>query len=640
MKLKKILACGASLLIAASMIAVPAISANAVQDAVIDTTKTGTVTIHKYEMEDISGLSATTNKGTGVATDASKVPSNAYPLNGVTFTLKLIKPISSNDVFSYNGAALPSVATARTMAASQTFTGVTSGTGANAGTATFSNLPLGIYLVQEKTDAAGAPGHVKQPVEDFVISVPMTKPDGTGWNYTLNLYPKNKVNYTNIALEKIDHSNSAKKLQGATFKLERYVYTHTSATAGSWGYQDQTIGGQATVTTNASGAATLSHIPCGYKYKLTETAAPTDSAGDYILDRNNNSFEFTIDVDGEFTTSSSGNFTVSGTGTSKKITIENSRPSIKKYVGTNVAAKKTETTIGHTSATDHNKYSFVVKTPNVALGSLSTFQITDTVRGASTTPTVTSVKRASDGVEMPQTSVGWTATSNTSGANTYILTVNFSTASGTTFTKDTEYIVEFETHTTVLDSNTTNQAELTYSVDTSSTDTSVVTSNQTTVRPGGYAFKKIGESNQGLSGFEYKLYPTLSDAQNGTNAVSAYCDTLSTPGYTNTFVSDSNGMVVIKYIDYGSSIEGSRDYWIVETKAKGDYNLLKDPVKITVNKNSYAYANTSMNVKNVLKTQLPLTGGLGIILFAVIGLAIAGAGTAYIIKVRRKTNIG
>lgn len=61
-------------------------------------------------------------------------------------------------------------------------TGKTDGTGMLA----FNNLPLGVYRVTETKISA-----VKEIINQFLVSVPMTKADGSGWIYNVKVYPKN-----------------------------------------------------------------------------------------------------------------------------------------------------------------------------------------------------------------------------------------------------------------------------------------------------------------------------------------------------------------------------------------------------------------------------------------------------------------
>ena len=125
---------------------------------------------------------------------------------------------------------------------------------------------------------------------------------------------------------------------------------------------------------------------------------------------------------------------------------------------------------------------------------------------------------------------------------------------------------------------------------------------------------------------------------------------------------DDNGMAEQKGLSNGI-------YYLVETKTKEGYNLLKEPVKVelsitytTTTKTEYktvdgvktlvkhevtkqvfnngdtAFTGTlTQTVINKKGFELPLTGGMGTVLFSVIGLALVLAGVIVITASRKKT---
>ncbi|ERJ42606.1 hypothetical protein N579_10735 [Corynebacterium pseudodiphtheriticum 090104] len=69
------------------------------------------------------------------------------------------------------------------------------------GEAVFNNLPLGVYLVEETnvSNARTATGDAVPNVvkgADFVMTVPTTNENGTGWNYSPRVQPKNSNTVT------------------------------------------------------------------------------------------------------------------------------------------------------------------------------------------------------------------------------------------------------------------------------------------------------------------------------------------------------------------------------------------------------------------------------------------------------------
>ncbi|MCH5304769.1 MAG: SpaH/EbpB family LPXTG-anchored major pilin, partial [Ruminococcus sp.] len=170
------------------------ITLNYTPQPLIDTTQVGSLRIYKYEMDDVS---LATTPGTGYETDKSNLPESAKPLAGVTFTIKKVAEVSS-PYFTADGKALPTAAEAKSMTA---IGSPISKTTDSTGLALFTNLPLGIYLVQETS----SPSQVTAKVSDFVVSIPTTSIDGDGWKYNVTVNPKNQTKYQEISALKVDY---------------------------------------------------------------------------------------------------------------------------------------------------------------------------------------------------------------------------------------------------------------------------------------------------------------------------------------------------------------------------------------------------------------------------------------------------
>lgn len=108
----------------------------------IDTSKKASLTLYKYEMADASTATAV---GTGEITDQTNVPADAKPLSDVTFTIYKISTL--NNYFKPDGVKLPTADEAKAMITKSTpkFNAVTN----TSGIASFKNLDLGIYYVEE-----------------------------------------------------------------------------------------------------------------------------------------------------------------------------------------------------------------------------------------------------------------------------------------------------------------------------------------------------------------------------------------------------------------------------------------------------------------------------------------------------------
>ena len=107
----------------------------------IDYSKKASLTLYKYEMSDTSKA---THGGTGEKNDEQYIPSDATRLAGVTFNIRKVAELYS--YFKPDGVSLPTVAEAKQM--SPIGNPISKTTDAN-GVATFTDLPLGIYYVEE-----------------------------------------------------------------------------------------------------------------------------------------------------------------------------------------------------------------------------------------------------------------------------------------------------------------------------------------------------------------------------------------------------------------------------------------------------------------------------------------------------------
>ncbi len=165
------------------------------------------------------------------------------------------------------------------------------------------------------------------------------------------------------------------------------------------------------------------------------------------------------------------------------------------------------------------------------------------------------------------------------------------------------------------------------------------------VHTGGIKLLKVDANDASpLKGAEFMIYATKEDALAGTNPLN---NPLTGEVWVET--SGTDGIVIFKGLSYGligdayDSNDAVRDYWIVETKSptyrdengeEKHYNLLKEPLRVTVHAESHKdeYAIT---VKNS-KFSLPVTGGVGTVIFTLGGLAIMGAAAFLYMRTTRR----
>ena len=140
-----------------------------------------------------------------------------------------------------------------------------------------------------------------------------------------------------------------------------------------------------------------------------------------------------------------------------------------------------------------------------------------------------------------------------------------------------------------------------------------------------------------LKGAEFKIYRSEQDAIDGTNAVKNPADDKEDL----VSVSGEDGVAKfygLKYGIIGQAInEGATDYWIVEVKAPKDsdgkyYTLLSKPLKVTINNQSHT---KKIEVQNS-KFFLPITGGMGTVLFTGAGILLMIAAAGLFIKSNKK----
>lgn len=163
-----------------------------------------------------------------------------------------------------------------------------------------------------------------------------------------------------------------------------------------------------------------------------------------------------------------------------------------------------------------------------------------------------------------------------------------------------------------------------------------------------------GEEQGYLAGATFRLYKTEQDAKDNTNAIAV---TGSAGSYT--VAEDQQNTKTYDMVSVGNAVtEGinlrlnglkAGDYWLVETEAPDGYNGITAPIKITIAKsadgdvNNWTISKDSENVsdkiikiENTTGTILPGTGGMGTILFTVVGIALVLIVAASFVISRRK----
>lgn len=621
--------------------------------ATIDTTKTGSITIHKYEYNESGG-----EAGTGETTDVNKVPRDAKALEGAGFTIYKVADI--DDLAKYynaNPESLPSVddyLTDGEINASKVLETKSEVKTDNAGIAKFDNLALGFYVVVETT----TPDKVTTPVKPFIVSVPMTTKDGDNWLYDVHVYPKNKTTYGGVTLEKTGKDGT--KLEGVTFILQKQ-------NGSSWVNvtKNENTGDDLNLKTDKDGRITVEGLSQG-KYRFIETDRGTNNG--YIMD-GATVYEFTVTADGKIVYDGK-------TENNIIITVKNEKPDMTKQV-------KERDKDNWKQDADYNvgdmvPYKITIDVPS-NITNLKEFTLTDT-------PTNLDDKEVSlqcegSDVDLNAYSV---AKEGEHGFKITFTTENMASYAGKQIV--VTYNAELLGGAVTTINGNQNTAKLEYSNKILPGQDDKDNPNRPEnpdIKPGKdsiedsavvYTFKlqilKKAEKADGtpLQDVEFDLYKEVSkETINAITGAKAKNVGLDSEKYwlkinTDPLKTDENGEVSQSGLANGT-------YYLVETKTNKNYNLLKEPVKVELN---IVYTTTTKTewvtdengvktlVKNeITKTEfkegsdtstgthtetiinkkgftLPITGGMGTVLFSIAGFALMAGAAFVLLKGRRK----
>lgn len=620
----------------------------------IDESKSGTVTIHKYTKGTDEGT-----KGTGKV--ETSLPAGAEPLKGAGFTLyKVVNKEDMEVYYNTNPTNLPAVG--EYVEAGSIKPGVALETIAEQktdknGTATFSGLELGFYVVIETT----VPDAVTTPMKPFLLSVPMTTTDGSDWLYDIHVYPKNETRYGKISLEKTGVKDD-EKISGAVFALQKKSDTDDkwiNITKQSTAQGDDT-GNNLTLTTDSEGKITIDGLSKG-KYRLIETFV-----GDgYIMD---GATAYPFEVTNE------GKIKYNGT-TDANITIKitNERPDLKKEV-----QKKNNGPWGRDadySIEDEIPYKITVNVPN-NITKLKTFTVTDTPTNLK--DNLSSIKITCDGtpvvVEAYSTEAlgadGFTIKFTPAQMEAYkgkqlVITYNatlkdtaFNTTAGNRNTAKLEYSKNITPNTTDDPDNPNKGKE----------EGKNTIENSTVVYTFAVKIEKTGEDGTTpLKDVKFDLYQEVDAETTGAitgASVPAGLDNAKFWKKIDTLTTDASGIATHNGLSNGT-------YYLVETKTNDGYNLLKKPIEVilnvqytTITKTESAWVEDTNGQKQVkseitettftsadsttqqgIKVQkvinkkgftLPTTGGIGTFVFTFAGIAMMAAAVILLITGKKK----
>lgn len=694
MKLKRLFTAILSAALTLSLCAMPAMATEGGTTAgtpladgmpVWDTTKKGSITIHKFEYNPSSG--APSQQGTGA--EGEGAPAGATPLDGVTFEIYQVQSqtwlesyyggqvtassqdFSKMDASDYYTKNSTTGAITVNSGATKVATVTTTTTETDKGVAKKDGLALGLYLVVETK----APDKVTSPADPFLVSVPMTRiADNdttnklTDWIYDVHVYPKNSTTYGQVTIEKKGYTGGGTgvALEGVQFKLQKQNGADwTDITA------NDSNGSTYNLTTDINGKITIAGLSQG-EYRIFEDAYSNTSANKgYILDAEYHTF--TVQKNGQIQVD--GNVSANAT-----IQVANHRPDMKKEVKKGDSwAQDAPYGVGDTVP-----YKITIEVPQ-NIDKLSTFTVTDTPTGLK--DNVGSIK-IKDGTTALTSGTDYTvAAEGTDGFKIdFILTSNTVKAcAGHTVTITYNAVVK---DTAVVGGNgNSNNAKLTYTNKINSDNTPGTTTNTIEDSAVMYSFgiKVVKTAENGTTALPGVVFDLYREAKTGETPI-VNAETLKKAGLDITkkwilvksgLTTNANGIIDTSDSNNATNYThglANGDYYLVETKTVDGYNLLTKPVKVkldvtatttwqktnvydasgnlvkhgTVTKTTFTHTSnngdatkTELAVAKVVNRKgftLPVTGGFGTLLFSGIGVLLVLAGVGVLFSLKKKPN--
>lgn len=706
MKLKRLFTAILSVALTLSLCAMPAMAEGATtagampktSTSTIDKNQKGSITIYKRAL-DSSGNAGTAGDGeTMVSPQGAALKDTGFTLYQVMDTNTLLAYYNDNttadqvDVKDYftNYAENKTAAGLKTAYATAYKSEVR--TDEN-GKATFTELPVGMYLVIETK----TPQAVTMPVEPFLVSIPMTRigDKTTGadnqnqkeWLYDVTVYPKNNIAKGTVKLVKQGKQGSTTTpLAGVKFTLNKKNDTDDDYTAV-----------KTDVATDTNGKITLDNLAKG-RYYLQETGYTDGNDKGYILNTTGK-FYFDIDengkavkvddtIDGKVDDAS---FTIDSTHAT--LTVTNYKPDIAKTV-----TKRDGTANTHEAdygVGDAVPYTLTIKVPE-NITSLKTFTVTDTTVKAQLIQNKDSVKisgKNNAGGDVTLAKSAYTITV-APDANNSVMTVAF-TPSALTDVAGGEitiaYTATVQDTAVVAGNGNVNTAKIVYSRKTNLTEeTGGNKPYEITDKGVVYTFglnihktaKGGTKDGAGLKDVAFDLYKKVDTetlngnskypfcgqeyaAISGDDAVKLGLTTNSAENWikVKTLTTGENGYVSAAGLPSGT-------YKLVETKTVNGYNLLSKPVdaklnltyaatwsttktyddngnqiKAETNTTNYtrdtapvADPSAAIEIVNRAGFTLPVTGGFGTLLFSGIGVLLVLAGVGVLFSLKKKSN--
>ena len=480
------------------------------------------------------------------------------------------------------------------------------------GTVTIPNLPNGYYYFEETFTPVNVVTQIASP---FILGLPVMNAAGTEFITDLHIYPKNVTVRGAVVLTKMA---DLAPLPGAKFKLYEGVAPSGTEYVPEDGVAEE-------FTTNAVGEIIINNLPVG-SYYFKETATVLS----YLLDQT--PIPFTITANGKVTVS--GGLSTGKTGDVKEVKHYNfEEPKIDKSIG---APDTNELSADYNEVFD---YILDLDLP-ADITEYTVFNVSDTINSKLDYKNSLLVEGKVDGgTWVTLTSpTHFTATEPALDGDGLLKIVFVPSALKVGEVSFKEIRITFKAainETAIMGQNIPNKAIVDYNNGFVIGDEP---SDEVLAYTGGRKFLKYSASEAALDGAKFIIVNNATMdkylAENGGVyswvTLNPADDVLNLPNAV-VLESDANGLFEILGLKYGT-------YYLYEivapmSSAGYPYNLMEDPIAFEINKTSYfvepeldiPVEQEPTGILNVLGPQIPQTGGIGTVLFTLIGGGLMGS---------------
>lgn len=579
-------------------------------NAAVPYPETGTFVIHKLAFDDSVPESERVIRGNGLA--MNDLPTNTG-VEGAKFN---IITVQSSDTLSMTPTQEEAAAFYGAKNGTAGYTSTTATTGSD-GSVVTNSLPAGTYLIYEDP-STNLEETLSAPV---VVSVPIMNQEGTAWVNQVHLYMKSTFTLCAAQLYKNDgEAGYNTPLPGALFDLYRVGNGNEEHSEGN----DERIA-QGLITGDDGLTPVVQHLTAG-TYYFVETRAP----GAYLADYTKHTFTLSIpensayNQNGELIPAS-----IYKVGTAEKPVANYKAPTIDKAVDSPTA-----------DYGEHNLWTLTVKMPT-NVGAYKTLNISDTL-DTRLDFIDDSVKIYTDAALTTQLNpAAYNVTYNSVGEHEHgerTVYIRFNLITGINYLVNVPHL--YITYETNINKNedpadaVPNTAYINYH--NNSVYDSLASFHTPTVVSGGQRFYKINPTSQPLANAKFRIYRmnegvkeyALQDPATGFIKWTPLSAITNISTQASSYVSDREGLFQVKGLAYG-------EYYIEEYQAPTGYNLLKKDEKFTIDAGSYKVEH-KITVVNTSAPIIPVTGGIGTIIFYASGALLIGFGILVLLKQKKK----